>query len=64
MINFIKQILKLIFNLLGYAPDPIADWKKKATKMQGLTALEDDEPEESEEEPEPEEVKGKPVDPG
>lgn len=32
--------------------------------MQGLTALEDDDPQESEDEPEPEEVKGKPVDPG
>ncbi|XP_047516652.1 DNA topoisomerase 2 isoform X2 [Pieris napi] len=48
----------------GYAPDPIADWKKRATKMQGLNALEDDEAEESEEELEPEQTKGgKPVDP-
>ncbi|CAG4962834.1 unnamed protein product [Colias eurytheme] len=47
----------------GYAPDPIAEWKKRASKMQGLTALEEDEPQESEDEPEPEETKGKPVDP-
>ncbi|XP_050666367.1 DNA topoisomerase 2 isoform X6 [Leptidea sinapis] len=48
----------------GYAPDPIADWKKKAAKMQGLVALEEEEPAESEDEPEPEvDAKGKPVDP-
>lgn len=48
----------------GYAPDPIADWKKRASKIQGLTALEDDDAQESEEEePEPD-PKGKPVDPG
>ncbi|XP_052741685.1 DNA topoisomerase 2 isoform X2 [Bicyclus anynana] len=48
----------------GYAPDPISDWKKRASKLQGLTALEEDEPVESEEEPEPEQdSKGKPVDP-
>ncbi|XP_028179353.1 DNA topoisomerase 2 isoform X1 [Ostrinia furnacalis] len=46
----------------GYAPDPIAEWKKRASKMQGLTALEEDEPE-SEDEPEPEDNKGKPADP-
>ncbi|NP_001037009.1 DNA topoisomerase 2 [Bombyx mori] len=47
----------------GYAPDPIADWKKRASKIQGLTALEDDDAQESEEEePEPD-PKGKPVDP-
>ncbi|XP_052758891.1 DNA topoisomerase 2 isoform X2 [Galleria mellonella] len=46
----------------GYAPDPIAEWKKRAAKMQGLEIIADDEPVESEEEPEPEE-KGKPVDP-
>ncbi|CAG9794048.1 unnamed protein product [Diatraea saccharalis] len=46
----------------GYAPDPIAEWKKRASKMQGLTALEEEDPQESEEEPEPQE-KGKPVDP-
>nr|XP_049706693.1 DNA topoisomerase 2-like isoform X2 [Helicoverpa armigera] len=46
----------------GYAPDPISEWKKRASKMQGLTAL-DDEPVESEDEPEPEPEKGKPVDP-
>ncbi|XP_061714729.1 DNA topoisomerase 2 [Cydia pomonella] len=45
----------------GYAPDPIADWKKRASKMQGLEVVEE-EPE-SEEEPEPEPEKGKPVDP-
>ncbi|XP_061378128.1 DNA topoisomerase 2 [Danaus plexippus] len=45
----------------GYAPDPIADWKKRASKMQGLTAVEE-EPE-SEEELEQEEVKGKSADP-
>ncbi|KAI8426016.1 hypothetical protein MSG28_004992 [Choristoneura fumiferana] len=45
----------------GYAPDPIAEWKKRASKMQGLEVLEE-EPE-SEEEPEPVEEKGKPVDP-
>ncbi|KAJ0178117.1 hypothetical protein K1T71_005940 [Dendrolimus kikuchii] len=47
----------------GYAPDPIAEWKKRASKMQGLTALEDDDEQESEEEVEPEPEKGKPVDP-
>ncbi|KAL0871694.1 hypothetical protein ABMA27_004209 [Loxostege sticticalis] len=47
----------------GYAPDPIAEWKKRASKMQGLTALEEDEQPESEDEPEPEDNKGKPVDP-
>ncbi|XP_045766849.1 DNA topoisomerase 2-like isoform X1 [Maniola jurtina] len=46
----------------GYAPDPIADWKKRASKMQGLDVL-DEEPE-SEEEPELEQdSKGKPLDP-
>lgn len=49
--------------LPGYAADPISEWKKRASKMQGLTALEDD-PVESEDEPEPEQEKGKPVDPG
>ncbi|XP_041986182.1 DNA topoisomerase 2 [Aricia agestis] len=47
----------------GYAPDPIAEWKKKASKMQGLSALEEEEAAESEDEPEPEPQKGKPVDP-
>ncbi|KAM3966414.1 DNA topoisomerase 2 [Aphomia sociella] len=47
----------------GYAPDPIAEWKKRAAKMQGLDSLATDEPEvESEDEPEPED-KSKPVDP-
>lgn len=51
--------------ITGYTPDPIADWKKRASKMQGLNALEEEEPEESEGEPEPEMTKGgKPVDPG
>ncbi|KAJ8715927.1 hypothetical protein PYW08_013212 [Mythimna loreyi] len=45
----------------GYAPDPISEWKKRASKMQGLTVVED--APESEEEPEPEPEKGKPVDP-
>jgi hypothetical protein len=47
----------------GYAPDPIAEWKKRASKLQGLSALEDDAPSEDDAEPEPEE-KGKPLDPG
>ncbi|CAK1585943.1 unnamed protein product [Parnassius mnemosyne] len=47
----------------GYTPDPIADWKKRASKMQGLVALEEEEQEESEDEIEPEDNKGKPVDP-
>ncbi|XP_045536346.1 DNA topoisomerase 2 [Papilio machaon] len=46
----------------GYAPDPIADWKKRASKMQGLDTVEEEE-QESEEEVEPEDNKGKPVDP-
>ncbi|KPJ15409.1 DNA topoisomerase 2 [Papilio machaon] len=46
----------------GYAPDPIADWKKRASKMQGLDIVEEEE-QESEEEVEPEDNKGKPVDP-
>lgn len=45
----------------GYAPDPISEWKRKASKMQGLEPVEDD-GEESEEEPE-QDTKGKPVDP-
>nr|XP_026488839.1 DNA topoisomerase 2 [Vanessa tameamea] len=47
----------------GYAPDPIAEWKKRASKMQGLVALEEEETPESEDEIEPEDTKGKPVDP-
>ncbi|KAL4703252.1 hypothetical protein ACJJTC_018017 [Scirpophaga incertulas] len=44
----------------GYAPDPIAEWKKRASKMQGLTAVEEED-QESEEETVPD-PKG-PVDP-
>lgn len=47
----------------GYAPDPIAEWKKRASKIKGLTSQEDDADAESEDEPEPED-KTKSVDPG
>ncbi|CAB3247791.1 unnamed protein product [Arctia plantaginis] len=47
----------------GYAADPISEWKRRASKMQGLNAIEDDPEAESEDEPEPpQNDKGKPVD--
>lgn len=53
-----------IIKIAGYAPDPIAEWKRKASKIQGLTAVEDN-GEESEEEVEQQpDPKGKPVDAG
>lgn len=53
------------FNTTGYAADPISEWKKRASKMQGLNAVEDEPEEESEDEPEqPHNDKGKPVDSG
>ncbi|XP_013188614.2 DNA topoisomerase 2 [Amyelois transitella] len=47
----------------GYAPDPIAEWKKRAAKMQNLDGADEEEDAESEDEPEPEPEKGKPADP-
>ncbi|KOB77742.1 DNA topoisomerase 2 [Operophtera brumata] len=47
----------------SYAPDPISEWKKKASKIQGLTAVEEEDVE-SEDEPDTAETdKGKPADP-
>lgn len=44
----------------GYAPDPIAVWKKQAAKLQGIEAEEEPAEESEEEEPEPETTKGDP----
>ncbi|XP_053606331.1 DNA topoisomerase 2 isoform X2 [Plodia interpunctella] len=46
----------------GYAPDPIAEWKKRAAKMQGIEDCREEEAPDSEEEAEPEQDTGKPVD--
>lgn len=61
-IHYYFQCTVNVLRCPGYAQDPIAEWKKRAAKIKGLMAIEDDGDEESDEEPEPE--KGKPGDPG